>query len=289
MLELLAVITFFGYIYYLRNYADLRSKSEKEESEFSHGIESYTNGQFNEAYSYFDQKVKQRPGSCIAHLYRGLCQKSKGESAQAYADIQRAVSLDDEVFQAHLQLGILHLEAGNPEAALTAFNKSVMKAHGTSAEPHKWRAQVYLTLNRTEEATADLATEKLIMQKIENGSAALPKSQQPFLDKKLMVSMVMVVFTSVLVVAVVKKSEGVHFPYFVAVLCAIAIGFAEPRKGWFLALIQCVLVLAGYFLFTSQTNPIGGQELENFRLYGSVMLTFVASFLGGFMKRAFSM
>jgi len=289
MLELLAVITFFGYIYYLRNYADLRSKSEKEESEFSQGIESYTNGHFNEAYLYFDQKVKQRPGSCIAHLYRGLCQKARNQTADAFADIQKAVSLDDELFQGHLQLGILHLEAGNPEAALTAFNKSVMKAQGTSAEPYKWRAQAYLVLNNTEEAKADLSTEKLIMQKIENGSAALPKSQQPFLDKKLMVSMVMVVFTSVLVVAVVKKSEGVHFPYFVAVLCAIAIGFAEPRKGWFLALIQCVLVLAGYFLFTSQTNPIGGQELENFRLYGSVMLTFVASFLGGFMKRAFSM
>ena len=289
MLELLAVITFFGYIYYLRNYADLRSKSEKELAEFSPGVELYETGRIDEALLYFDQKVKQRPGSCIAHLYRGLCQKSEAQYEQAFADIQKAVSLDDEVFQAHLQLGILHLEANNAEAALTAFHKAVMKAQGTSAEPYKWRAAAYSALNRSEEAAADGETEKLLTQKMKSGEIVLPKNETPFLDKKLMVSMVMVVFTSALVVAVVKRSEGVHFPYLVAVLCAIAIGFAEPRKGWFLALMQCVLVLAGYFLFTSKTDPIGGQELENFRLYGSVLLTFVASFLGGFMKRAFSM
>jgi tetratricopeptide (TPR) repeat protein len=289
MLELLAVITFFGYIYYLRNYADLRSKSEKEESEFSSGIDLYNNGRFDDAFLYFDQKVEQRPGSCVAYLYRGLCYKSKNLTSRALADIEKAVSLDDEVYQAHMQLGILHLQTGNPEKALASLDKAVMKAQGITPEPHHWRSQAYSHLNRVEESKADLEMERLMIRRTENKPSGLSESSAPFVDKKLMVSMLMVVFTSVLVVAVVKRSEGVHIPYFVAVICSIAIGFAEPRKGWVLALLQSILVLGVYFLFTSHSETTNVRELEKFSLYGSVILTFVASFLGGFMKRAFSM
>jgi hypothetical protein len=101
--------------------------------------------------------------------------------------------------------------------------------------------------------------------------------------------MVMVVFTSLLIILVVKDAESVHLPYLVAVFSAIVIGFVEPHKGWLLALMQCILVLSGYFLFTTQPETSGSRELENFSLYGSVILTFVASFLGGFMKRALNM
>ncbi|CAG5072495.1 hypothetical protein DYBT9623_04171 [Dyadobacter sp. CECT 9623] len=129
-----------------------------------------------------------------------------------------------------------------------------------------------------------------LRSKSEKEQADIPQNRQsPFLDKKLIAGLVMVVFTSVLVVAVVKQAESVHMPYLVAVCAAIAIGFAEPRKGWFLALVQSVLVLSGYFLFTKLPETTSATELENFSLYGSVILTFVASFLGGFMKRALNM
>ena len=101
--------------------------------------------------------------------------------------------------------------------------------------------------------------------------------------------MVLVLFTSALVILVIKNAESVHLPYIVAVICAIALGFAEPQKGWILAALQVVLVLAGYFLFTTQPDTTGQTEIDNFSLYGSLILTFVASFLGGFMKRALNM
>ncbi|MCF2494719.1 hypothetical protein [Dyadobacter chenhuakuii] len=109
-----------------------------------------------------------------------------------------------------------------------------------------------------------------------------------FFDKKLMIGSMIVIAGSAIVVAVIKGAESIHLPYIVAVLTAISLGFAEPRKGWFLALLQCILMLAGYFLFTSLPENTARQELENFSLYGSLILTFVASFLGGFIKRAFN-
>ncbi|WP_026631406.1 hypothetical protein [Dyadobacter alkalitolerans] len=109
-----------------------------------------------------------------------------------------------------------------------------------------------------------------------------------FFDKKLMISSMIVIVGSAIAVAVIKGAESIHLPYIVAVLTAVSLGFVEPRKGWFLALLQCTLMLAGYFLFTDLPENKARQELENFSLYGSLILTFVASFLGGFIKRAFN-
>ncbi|MCE7066939.1 M48 family metallopeptidase [Dyadobacter sp. CY326] len=289
MLELLVVITFFGYIYYLRNYADLRTKSEKEEAAFAPGITLCANGQFEDAFLYFNARVKERPASCIAHLYRGLAEKGRGDRGAALADIQTAVSLDDDVFRAHMELGKLYLEDGKSEDALSAFNKAVTAAQESSPEPYHWRGKVYSILGQGGEATADFLSETRLLEKIKNNKSAANVVKPPFLDKKLIISASMVFFTSALVVAVVKDAESIHLPYLVAVFSAIIIGFAEPYKGWLLALMQCALILAGYFLFTSRPSNEAERELENFSLYGSMILTFVASFLGGFMKRALNM
>jgi tetratricopeptide (TPR) repeat protein len=289
MLELLVVITFFGYIYYLRNYADLRSKSEKEEAAFKEGITLQKSGLYEEAYSYFDARVKEKRSSAIAYLYRGLSEKGRQNRAAAFSDIQTAVSLDDEVFRAHLELGKMHLEDGNIEAALSAFNKAVSKAGETSPEAYHWRGQAYLKAARDAEASQDFGSEKRLMEVLSGSKSSDKITKKPFFDKKLIISSGMVLFTSGLVIAVIKDAESIHLPYIVAVFSALIIGFTEPYKGWLLALLQCILILTGYFLFTAPPDNEAARELENFSLYGSVILTFVASFLGGFMKRALNM
>ena len=287
MLEVLVVVTFFGYIFYLRNYADLRSKSEKEEAEFAAGIALYKQGHFDESQEYFQKRVAEKPKSSFAYLYRGLSLKGKGNRVEALQDMRTAVSLDDEVYQASLELGKFYLENEDFEAALAALESAVTKAQQTSPEPYFWRAQAYLALNRQVEAEQDLATQKHL-ETLSTESPGQLQHKGPFVDKKLIASTIMVLFTSALIVTVVKDAESIHLPYLVAVVCAIAIGFAEPHKGWLLALLQCILVLGGYFLFTTLPETSSGKELENFSLYGAVILTFVASFLGGFMKRAFN-
>ena len=289
MLEVLAVITVFGYIYYLRNYADLRSKSEKELTAFSEGIDLYKNGRFDEAYQYFESKISGNPKSAIAYLYRGLSQKSRNNRADSARDIQTAVSIDDDVYQSHLELGKMFFEDREYQTALANLDKAILKALETSPESYYWRGQVYLNLNRNDEAKADFDREKILIEKAQSSGNLLPKIHEPFVDKRLVASMGMAVFTSVLLVSVIKNAESIHLPYLVAVIFAVAIGFVEPRKGWFIAVLQGVLVLSGYFLFTEQPETSGRRELENFSLYGAIILTFAASFLGGFIKRALNM
>lgn len=118
---------------------------------------------------------------------------------------------------------------------------------------------------------------------------ALNTSRTPFFDKRLAINTVMIVLTSALLVYVIKDAESIHLPYLVAVFAAISMGFVEPRKGWLLAVMQCIFLLAGYYLFTPRPDDQSRQELENFSLYGSMILTFAASFLGGFLKRALNM
>jgi hypothetical protein len=139
-----------------------------------------------------------------------------------------------------------------------------------------------------EKSVANMDTETALQEDMSEPPTTSAKVSKPFFDKKLGTGAVMVLLTSVLMILVIRRAESVHIPYLVAVLCAMAVGFVEPHKGWALAIMQCLLVLGGYFLFTTIPDFARSSDLENFSLYGSVLLTFVAGFLGGFMKRAFS-
>ncbi len=288
-MEFLVVVAFFGYIYYLRNYADLRTPSEKEAAALSEGIKLYEEGQTEQAHAYFDARIRQKPKSCIAYLYRGLCRKKQGDPEAAITDIQSGLSYDDQVFTLHLELGKLYLEQNKAEQALAALNKAVTLSEESSAAPYHWRAKALAQLGRDSEAIQDTKHELELQDFLKTNSSKPAASKAPFLDKRLAINMVMIILTSALLVYVIKNAESIHLPYLVAVFASISIGFVEPYKGWLLAIMQCILLLAGYFLFTMAPRDQARQELENFSLYGSMILTFAASFLGGFLKRALNM
>lgn len=288
-MEFLVVIAFFGYIYYLRNYADLRTPSEKEAAAVSEGIKLYNDGQIDKAYTYFDSRIRQKPKSCIAYLYRGLCQKALGNPEAALKDIQAGLSYDDQVFTVYLELGKIYLEQNQPEQALSALNKAVSVSEEQSEAPYHWRAKAFEQLGRNIEAEQDTKHAQELRARLQKTHSGFNSSKAPFFDKRLAINMVMISLTSVLLVYVIKNAESIHLPYLVAVFAAISIGFAEPYKGWLLAIMQCILMLAGYHFFTDLPEDRARQELENFSLYGSMILTFAASFLGGFLKRALNM
>lgn len=107
-----------------------------------------------------------------------------------------------------------------------------------------------------------------------------------FFDRRLLTNSAFVLIYSAVLLYVIKQSPVVHWPYLMAAVSAGAIGFAEPRKGWFLAILQATAILIGYYVFTEIPIKGGERELEAFNVYGSVGLTFVGSFVGGLLKRA---
>jgi tetratricopeptide (TPR) repeat protein len=284
-MEFLVLIAFFGYIYYLRNFADLRTPSEKEYDQLAPGIRLYESQQIKEAFSYFDQHLKSKPKSSVAYLYRGLCYIAKNQPTEALNDFKTGSSYDESVSALHLELGKLYFQMGNNKLALTSLNKAVFNSNSTSPAAFHWRGKVRETLEQHPEAKNDFDQELILLQLANQGSSA-PPSKQPFLNRRLLINSFLVVFTSAVLLYFIKHSEGIHIPYLVAVFWAITLGFAEPRKGWLLALLQSLFLFIGYQLIDNSSKSTAQQELEYFSLFGSILLTFTGSFLGAFMKRA---
>lgn len=105
-------------------------------------------------------------------------------------------------------------------------------------------------------------------------------------DRRLLINLVLTVISSVLILVCIKLTPSIHLPYFVTPALAAGLGFLEPRRGWLLAVVQVATIWLGYTLFAPTPDDHRDSEVEAFGLYGSLMLTFVGSFIGGLLKRA---
>ena len=285
-MEFLVVLAVFGYIFYLRNYADLRTRSEKEVAGLQEGIKLYKENQIQNAFDYFDAKIKAKPKSSFAYLYRGLCYKALGDSSAARKDMIMGLSYDGTLAEIHLEKGKLEFESRLYIEALQSFDNAVLYDGDQNQVPYHWRGKTQQALGNDIEAQKDFLKEAdILKQKLAQGpDIAQPKA--PLVDKRLAINSLLIFVTSVILILSIKDAESIHLPYLLAAVSAISIGFVEPVRGWILAISQCILLLAGYFLFTKIPDSSGRQELENFSLYGSCILTFAGSFIGGFFKRA---
>jgi len=285
-MEVLVVLAVFGYIYYLRNYADLRTKSEKETAALSKGIHLFRENHIQEAFAFFDAKISDKPKSSVAYLYRGLCYKAMGDSVAAMKDMITGLSYDGTLAEIHLEKGKMEFESQRYAEALESFNKAVLYDGEENQAPYHWRGKTWQALGNDIEAQKDFLKEgDILKQKLAQGPA-VTQPKTPLIDKELAVNSVLILVTSVIIILTIKDAESIHLPYLLAAVSAISIGFVEPVRGWILAISQCILLLGGYFFFTGIPESSGRQELENFSLYGSCILTFAGSFIGGFFKRA---
>ena len=286
MIEIAIVLAFFGYIYYLKNYADLRSKSDKEEESLKEGIRLLKNNQVREAFNYFDKRIQSRKNSPVALLYRSRCYKELGDWKAAMKDLETGISYDESVYGLHLERGKLLYAKEMYEEALKSLTKAIFNAGERDPESYYWRGMARQKLFLEDDAQKDFDKEKEITETQNRSSSGKLLPIKPFLDKRLLANSGLVICTSALMLFIIKNASSIHLPYLIATLTAICIGFVEPHKGWILAIMQCSLLLAGYYLFTEIPVNGGKKELEYFCLFGSAILTFMGSFLGAFLKRA---
>ena len=85
----------------------------------------------------------------------------------------------------------------------------------------------------------------------------------------------------------VKHATHIHTPYLIAVAVSWVIGMLQTKKGWMWVIALCAVITTGYFLILGATeHDQAKRELELFGLIGALILSFVGSFLGAFVKRA---
>ena len=285
-MELLIAISIFSYIIYLRYYADLRTPADKELDQLQVGVKLYNSGQTESAFAYFDQTLQEHPQWSVAYLYRARCHLKLGNTEAALADLKTGESYDDTVSDIHVELGRIQYDHADYADAFTEFDKAVFHSLGLDAMPYYWRGLTRQKLNQPAEAQHDLDQAIALEEQAKNRPDGQPAAPTAFFDRRLLINAGFVLLNSLLLLFVIKQSPVIHWPYILAASSAAAIGFAEPRKGWSLAMLQAVTLWLGYTLFTDKPTQGGQIDLENFNLYGSMILTFLGSFIGGILKRA---
>lgn len=107
----------------------------------------------------------------------------------------------------------------------------------------------------------------------------------PFFDRRLLINLVLTWLGCILLLYCIKVAIAAHLPYLVATILATGLGLLEPRRGWLLALVQAATIWIVYTFFLDHPTNNVKVELEDFGLYGSMILTFIGSFIGSRLKR----
>jgi hypothetical protein len=106
------------------------------------------------------------------------------------------------------------------------------------------------------------------------------------IDRRLLINLGLTLLSSALILVCIKITPSIHLPYFITPALAAGLGFLEPRRGWLLAVVQALMIWLCYMLLVPTSDDYRDSEVEAFGLYGSMILTFVGSFIGGLLKRA---
>jgi tetratricopeptide (TPR) repeat protein len=284
-MELLMTVAIISYIIYLRYYADLRTKSDKERDQLQIGVKLYNSNQVDSAFQYFDQAIREHPQWSVAYLYRARCRAKLGNIEAALFDLKTGESYDNTVVDIHTEIGQILYDRQDFDTAFAEFDKAVFHSQGRDSMAYYWRGRTRQKLNQPQEAQRDLDQAIVLEEQSKNGIPPANTSTA-FFNKRLLTNIAFVLINSVVLLVIIKKSPVIHWPYITAASSAAAIGFVEPRKGWILAIIQSAALWIMVTFFTDHPTNNELRGLEAFNLYGSIGLTFAGSFIGGILKRA---
>ena len=284
MIELLSVASLVGYIMYLRYYADPRPEADKQAEQLREGIDLFDTERLAAALTYFNAALKNHPKLALAYLYRARIYRLLGDADAALTDLRTGLSHNDTLADLHLEMGQIRYEQADFEAAFLDFDKAVF--HGNHPEAYHWRGRVRQQLGQPDRGAQDLERGEALLRAAQQVLGTLPARSAGWRSRSLAVHAGFTLLNAVALLVAIKTSTVIHWPYLLAAASAGAIGFAEPRRGWVLALGQAAVLWAGYrFVAAPAVSAVVG-EVELFSLYGAIGLTFAGSFLGGMLKRA---
>ncbi|MVM28976.1 tetratricopeptide repeat protein [Spirosoma sp. HMF4905] len=284
-MEILVTAAIIGYIIYLRYYADLRNKSEKDIEKLQVGIKLYNTGQLNDALVFFTQYLQKEPTSSVAYLYQARCYRALGQLSTALNALKTGESYDDTVADLHVEIGQILYDQQHYAEAFLEFDKAVFHSKGLLADAFQWRGLTRQQLQQTAEARQDLERANALRQSESTVNTTSGGDAGVFFDRKLLSHAIVILINSALLLIVIKNTSVIHLPYLLAAIAATVIGFLEPKKGWILAILQASILWISYTFFTITPQASGARDLELFGLYGSIILTFIGSFIGGILKR----
>ncbi len=92
-------------------------------------------------------------------------------------------------------------------------------------------------------------------------------------------------FLSFLQVFAFFSTNIIYVPVLFTLLFSFSYGIFEPKKGWILSLLQTSIIIGLYWLNISFNIKAANPEMAIFATHIAISPSFVAAFLGSFIKR----
>ena len=136
------------------DHAEDRSSLNDPAFYLARGERSLREGDFDGAIADFDEAIRLRSGSALAHRHRGNAWSGKGDLARALADYEVAISLDPNNPALYRDRGGLWRRQGEPDRALVDLDQAVRLGF-SDASAYNERGLVWYEKQRYERAIAD--------------------------------------------------------------------------------------------------------------------------------------
>ena len=133
------------------------------------------NGDNENALAAYRNLIKIAPNVVDGYLGLGvLLTKTEGfDSSEGFRNLQRAIQINPNIYEAQISLGKTLLQQNKPDAALIYLQKAV-ELLPDNPEPHYQLLQVFRKLGKKSEADAEQAIIKMIHEK-HRGSSSAPR------------------------------------------------------------------------------------------------------------------
>lgn len=135
---------------------DHDTQADKDRLRFASGIRLVQLQQYEEAFVYFDEAVKENPKSAIAFAYRAKCHLRNQNAYSALFDLTCALSLDNTIADSYLDKGIALYQLSLYGEAFKEFDKAVWYFRGMQPDAIRWRALSRMKLEQFGQAQKDL-------------------------------------------------------------------------------------------------------------------------------------
>lgn len=135
---------------------DHETSAEKDQKRFRTGIALLKAQQYQAAFAYFDEAVRQHPTSAVAYAGRGRCQLKEKNYYSAIYDLTQAISRDNTLADCYLDRGIAFYETNEFTDAFREFDKAVWHFRDEQPDAYRWRALARVRLNQIQQAESDL-------------------------------------------------------------------------------------------------------------------------------------
>jgi len=134
-------------------------------------------GQNSKALEAYQLAIEANPNFAPPFLGRGRARLALDANFDASQDFERAIALDPNLGEAHLELAILNLKSGGGEQALEHLTDAAVRLSGSSLV-YLYRAQAYLLQGETELALEDALQANQLDQTLLDGYLTLAKAYQ---------------------------------------------------------------------------------------------------------------